>query len=76
MPSKLDSEPFNARLKQLNQGAPKAEIEAAVIAYERLLTARAICRSVIGENYQEPSLMEIFTALDDLASTYTIAGDE
>ena len=61
--------PFDDCLKRLNEGsgAPAPEINAAAITFERLITARAICRSAIGETFQESSLIEIFKSLSDLA---------
>jgi hypothetical protein len=77
MPVILNSEPFDERLKQLNyREVPYAERDAAITAYERLLTARAICRSIFGEEYQESSLTSIFMALDNLARANAFARHE
>lgn len=42
---------------------PAAEIDAAIVIYERLQTAEAICRSVLGTQRQQQSTLQVFEAL-------------
>lgn len=47
------------RVEELNRmpGLPAAEIEAAFVVFERLLTAKAICKTAFGSAPSEDSLV-------------------
>jgi len=50
---------LRSRLEELNQvpGLAAAEIEAAEIVFERLVTAKAICHSVFGSTPRSDSVL-------------------
>jgi hypothetical protein len=60
---------FDTRLQAMQRAnAPKAETEAAIVAYERLRTARAIARSLL----EAPSNSDVLAVFAEIG---TIAAD-
>lgn len=62
----FDDDPFEKRLKELNASiatVPTSERDAAVVIYERLVTARAICASVLGIPPPVPAVIAAFRGL-------------
>lgn len=60
-------ERFSDRLIQLlaNDATPAAQVEAAVIVYERLRTAAAICRSVLDGQPDTGLVFDVYKELSD-----------
>ena len=63
---------FADRLEHLHDAkAPDSEIDAAVIVYERLLTAIAICNSAFEGQFTQTAVLEVLSALGSQAHTGT-----
>lgn len=51
---------FDARLKALQKGrAPKKEEDAAIVVYERVRTARAICQALLPKGFTESAVVSV-----------------
>lgn len=63
-------EDFEQRLTQMDKSrdTPPKEIDTAVMVFERLKTAKAICTSVFGITAQEASVVAVFQALSNYQS--------
>jgi hypothetical protein len=57
---------FDQRLDVLQAAhAPQVEIDAAVVIYERLRTAQAICQALVPGAYSESAVVALLQAICD-----------
>lgn len=67
---------FDQRLDVLQAGhAPQIEIDAAIMIYERLRTAQAICQALVPGAYSETAVFSLLQAIADEA-VHTPIDDE
>ena len=65
---------FDHRLDELQAAhVPQAEIDAAVVIYERLRTAQSICQALVPGAYSETAMLAILESIcDEVALTTPI----
>ncbi|WP_431512593.1 hypothetical protein [Variovorax sp. DAIF25] len=65
---------FDTRLQAMQRAnAPKAEEDAAIVAYERLRTARAIARSLL-DDPTSADVVAVFAGINAIASSQSDGG--
>ena len=63
---------FDQRLDVLQAGhAPQIEIDAAIVVYERLRTAQAICEALVPGAYSETAVFSTLQAINDEVALHT-----
>jgi hypothetical protein len=63
---------FDERLDVLQAGhAPQMEIDAAIVVYERLRTAQAICEALVPGAYSETAVFSTLQAINDEVALHT-----
>lgn len=68
---------FDQRLDVLQAGhAPQIEIDAAIMIYERLRTAQAICQALVPGAYSETAVFSLLQAIADEAALHTPIDDD
>jgi len=67
---------FDQRLDVLQAAhAPQREIDAAVVVYERLRTAQAICQALVPGAYSESAMLALLDAISDEVALHTPVDD-
>ena len=63
---------FDERLDVLQAGhAPQIEIDAAIVVYERLRTAQAICEALAPGAYSETAVFSTLQSINDEVALHT-----
>jgi hypothetical protein len=63
---------FDQRLDVLQAAhAPQVEIDAAIVVYERLRTAQAICQALVPGAYSETAMISLLEAICNEAALRT-----
>ncbi len=67
---------FDQRLDILQAAhAPQVEIDAAIVVYERLRTAQAICQALVPGAYSETAMVSLLEAICNEAALRTPVDD-
>jgi hypothetical protein len=68
---------FDQRLDVLQAAhAPQVEIDAAIVVYERLRTAQAICQALVPGAYSETAMIALLDAICNEAALRTGVDDD
>ena len=66
---------FDQRLDILQAAhVPQVEIDAAIVIYERLRTAQAICQALVPGAYSETAVFSLLEAISDEIALHTPVG--